>query len=117
MEMVMSKMRLVCVAAALIAYALAVASVIALHEAVGQSASLQSRPTTLKPEIGSRAGPRLIRVASLETGNLPKPWPAPVGHRQPKAADVMATLPDSPDFVDRENASVDHKIRGVCVGC
>jgi len=117
MEMSMNKIRLVCLVVALFAYVVAVASTIAAHAAAGRSASSEARRTTLNLEIDSRATATLTRVASLETGNLPKPWPAPIGHRQPRAADVVTSTPDSPDFLDRENASVDRRIRGVCVGC
>jgi hypothetical protein len=49
---------------------------------------------------------------------LSKPWPAPVGHRQPHAADVIRLMAPGPqDSLDQENASVDHKIHGVCRGC
>jgi hemolysin-activating ACP:hemolysin acyltransferase len=49
---------------------------------------------------------------------LSRPWPAPVGHRQPRAADLIKLLsPESQDFLDQENASVDRRIQGVCRGC
>jgi hypothetical protein len=49
---------------------------------------------------------------------LSKPWPAPVGHRQPRATDLIKLMaPDSQDSLDQENASVDRKIQGVCRGC
>lgn len=56
-----------------------------------------------------------ISLAGHETAT--RPWSAPVGHRQPRAADAMTPTPNSPDFLDQENASVDRKIKGVCVGC
>ena len=46
-----------------------------------------------------------------------RPWSAPVGHRQPRAADIGSPTPEANDFVDQENARVDHMIKGVCVGC
>lgn len=45
-----------------------------------------------------------------------RPWTAPVGHRQPHAADVPATTMGSQDFL-QEDANVDRKIAGVCRGC
>jgi hypothetical protein len=48
---------------------------------------------------------------------LAKPWPAPTGHRQPRAADVIELTPGSPDPLDQENASIDRKIQGICRGC
>ena len=46
-----------------------------------------------------------------------KPWTAPVGHRQPRAADAPATTTGSLDFLDQEDADVDRKINGICRGC
>lgn len=43
-----------------------------------------------------------------------RPWSAPVGHRQPRAADVPAS---TTVHIDPEEAVVDRKIRGVCRGC
>ena len=45
-------------------------------------------------------------------------WPAPVGHRQPRAADIpssesgKASLP-----LDQEDVAVDRKINSICRGC
>jgi hypothetical protein len=44
-----------------------------------------------------------------------KPWPAPVGHRQPRAIDIPASA--SHQSLDPEDANVDRKISGVCRGC
>ena len=44
-----------------------------------------------------------------------KPWSAPVGHRQPYAADVPA--PPSAEAVEQEDADVDRKISNICRGC
>jgi len=49
----------------------------------------------------------------LET--MTRPWSAPVGHRQPRAADIPA--PASQQSLDDEDANVDRKISGVCRGC
>lgn len=46
-----------------------------------------------------------------------KPWTAPIGHRQPHAADVPATTMGPLDFLDQEDANVDRKISGICRGC
>jgi hypothetical protein len=43
-----------------------------------------------------------------------KPWSAPVGHRQPRAADLPAS---TPQILDQEDADVDRKIGSVCRGC
>jgi hypothetical protein len=44
-----------------------------------------------------------------------KPWSAPVGHRQPRAADVPASA--SQQLFDQEDAIVDRKISNICRGC
>jgi hypothetical protein len=46
-----------------------------------------------------------------------RPWSAPVGHRQPRAADVPTSMSASRYVLDQEDANVDRKIRGVCRGC
>ncbi|MDN5000566.1 hypothetical protein ACFQZO_06700 [Bradyrhizobium sp. GCM10027634] len=46
-----------------------------------------------------------------------KPWTAPVGHRQPHAADVPPTTMGPQDFLDQEDAMIDRKISGICRGC
>jgi hypothetical protein len=44
-----------------------------------------------------------------------RPWSAPVGHRQPRAADIAPSV--SPQPLDQEDIDVDRKIRGICRGC
>jgi hypothetical protein len=46
-----------------------------------------------------------------------RPWSAPVGHRQPRATDVPASISASQEIVDPEDANVDRKINNVCRGC
>jgi hypothetical protein len=46
-----------------------------------------------------------------------RPWTAPIGHRQPHAADVPSTTLGSRDFLDQEDAYIDRKISGICRGC
>ncbi|GKQ53026.1 hypothetical protein [Bradyrhizobium sp. Ce-3] len=53
--------------------------------------------------------------ASNETAT--RPWSAPVGHRQPRAADIPAATSTSQQIIDQEDAIVDRKIRGICRGC
>ena len=54
-------------------------------------------------------------LAAGETAT--KPWSAPVGHRQPRAADVSTSTSASQPTLDQEDASVDRKISNVCRGC
>ncbi|QPF88244.1 hypothetical protein IC762_24630 [Bradyrhizobium genosp. L] len=53
--------------------------------------------------------------ASNETAT--RPWSAPVGHRQPRAADIPASMSTPQQIIDQEDAMVDRKIRGICRGC
>jgi hypothetical protein len=53
--------------------------------------------------------------ASNETATMP--WSAPVGHRQPRVADIPASTSASQEIIDREDANVDRMIKGVCRGC
>jgi hypothetical protein len=46
-----------------------------------------------------------------------KPWPAPIGHRQPRLADIPASASASQQIIDQEDANVDRKINGICRGC
>jgi hypothetical protein len=48
-----------------------------------------------------------------ETATMP--WSAPVGHRQPQAADVPRKLLEP--ILDEENAKVDRIVKGICRGC
>src|ERR1700730_3682731 len=46
-----------------------------------------------------------------------RPWTAPGGHRQPRAADVPTSTSVSQYVLDQEDANVDRKISGICRGC
>ena len=45
-----------------------------------------------------------------------KPWSAPVGHRQPQAADIPTSI-SLEQTLDEKNARIDRVISGVCRGC
>jgi hypothetical protein len=47
------------------------------------------------------------------------PWPAPVGHRQPRADQVPSEkdLSDPNSAVNREDAALDRSIKSICRGC
>ena len=46
-----------------------------------------------------------------------KPWSAPVGHHQPRAADASASTSASLQIPDQEDANVDRIVGSVCRGC
>ncbi|WMT72937.1 hypothetical protein [Bradyrhizobium sp. Ash2021] len=56
-----------------------------------------------------------VLAAGRETTT--KPWLAPVGHRQPRVADIPASSSPSQQSLDQEDAYVDRKISNVCRGC
>ncbi len=68
---------------------------------------------------GGAAGASAPSVHSSRAGRetATRPWSAPVGHRQPRAADVPPSTSTSQQILDPEDASVDRKIRNVCRGC
>ena len=47
------------------------------------------------------------------------PWPAPVGHRQPRVDQVPSEkdLSNPNDAANREDATLDRKIKSICRGC
>jgi hypothetical protein len=55
--------------------------------------------------------------SSLDKGG--GPWPAPVGHRQPRADQVPSErdLSDPNTAVNREDAALDRSIKSICRGC
>jgi len=54
-------------------------------------------------------------TAVKNSGSVPQ---APVGHRQPRAADVPDDKNMNPnDFLTKENAALDKKLKSICRGC
>jgi hypothetical protein len=62
------------------------------------------------PSISSAAEQRSIRDTIGET----KPWPAPIGHRQPRTADVLPLLEVRSGNDD--DAALDRRLQ-ICRGC
>jgi hypothetical protein len=63
--------------------------------------------------LASIATPAL--AAKVDTTQ--KPWPAPVGHHQPRAADLPKSDLLFRDPLDQEERDVDRKISNMCRGC
>ena len=59
--------------------------------------------------------PQSVRPSMPGHEMATRPWSAPVGHRQPRAADVPTSA--SLSVLDQEDADVDRKISSVCRGC
>jgi hypothetical protein len=74
----------------------------------GGNLGIASTPMASAPSIPSSK-------RGLETTT--RPWSAPVGHRQPRAADVHTSTSVSQQSLDEEDANVDRKINNVCRGC
>ena len=55
-------------------------------------------------------------VKNSGAGGVPS---APVGHRQPRAGDVPdeKNLSNPNDFLSKENAALDKKLKSICRGC
>ena len=68
------------------------------------------------PAAIAQTGNRSTANPSFDKG---EPWPAPVGHRQPRADQVPSekNLSNPNDPVNREDAALDKKIKSICRGC
>jgi hypothetical protein len=69
------------------------------------------------PAAIAQTGSRPSANPSLDKGG--GPWPAPVGHRQPRADQVPPEkdLSDPKNAVNREDAALDRSIKSICRGC
>jgi hypothetical protein len=65
----------------------------------------------LGPAAIAQTGNRSANPTSEKQG----PWPAPVGHRQPRVDQVPPENPN--DATKREDAALDRKIKSICRGC
>ncbi|MDD1529113.1 hypothetical protein C7U92_15410 [Bradyrhizobium sp. WBOS7] len=63
----------------------------------------------------AQTGAKGSTSSGANSGSVP---PAPVGHRQPRAADVPSkTVSDPNDPLSKENQALDKKIKSICRGC
>jgi hypothetical protein len=65
----------------------------------------------------SHSAVRIAMSSMSGPATATKPWPAPVGHRQPRATDIPASAAPSQQMTDPEDANIDRIIRGICRGC
>jgi hypothetical protein len=83
-----------------------------VHEPLECRLSIEAEGGGTPPAPAADALPRGCETITI-------PWSAPVGHRQPQAADVASSKP--PSSIDRalseENARVDQLVKGICRGC
>lgn len=83
-------------------------------------AAIHEQPSVCQLPLDADGKPPAPTASALPQGCETKtlPWSAPVGHRQPQAADVTSSSRLSIDqAVAEENARVDEVIKGVCRGC
>jgi hypothetical protein len=61
----------------------------------------------------------IAQTGTSSSSDKQGPWPAPVGHRQPRADQVPSEKdinnPNNP--ANREDAALDKKIKSICRGC
>jgi hypothetical protein len=69
----------------------------------------------LGPAAIAQTGNRSANQTSEKQG----PWPAPVGHRQPRVDEVPPekNLSDPNNPMNKEDAALDRKIKSICRGC
>ena len=79
--------------------------------------STLSRRRVSRGTAGAMALAPSFRPSMVGKETTTRPWSAPVGHRQPRAADVPTSTSVSKYVLDREDANVDRKISGICQGC
>jgi hypothetical protein len=64
-------------------------------------------------------GPAAFAQTGSSSSGKQGPWPAPVGHRQPRADQVPSEKdnPNATDAMKREDAELDRKLKSICRGC
>jgi len=93
----------------------------AIYHPNGDSRLGPTPPRRRKEVVVSRGSANAMALAPSFRPSMPghetatRPWSAPVGHRQPRAADVPTSA--SLSILDQEDADVDRKIGNVCRGC
>jgi hypothetical protein len=62
-------------------------------------------------------GPAAIAQTGNSSSGKQGLWPAPVGHRQPRADQVPPENSSTTDANKREDAELDRKLKSICRGC
>jgi hypothetical protein len=107
----MTKLTLLGTAAVLsLTFATSLPAQAVIHESAACPLTSQAPADAAPPAPSARWLP-----PGCETSTMP--WSAPVGHRQPQAADVPQATSPFELILDEENARVDRVVRGVCRGC
>ncbi len=90
------------------------------NEALGiASAPLRRREEVLlgRGTADAMALPPSFHLSMVGKETTTRPWTSPVGHRQPRVADVPASTSVSQQSLDQEDANIDRLIGNVCRGC
>jgi hypothetical protein len=62
-------------------------------------------------------GPAVFAQTGNSSSGKQGPWPAPVGHRQPRADQVPPEKDNATEAMKREDAELDRKLKSICRGC
>jgi hypothetical protein len=62
-------------------------------------------------------GPAAVAQTGGSSSGKQGPWPAPVGHRQPRADQVPPEKDNADAAMKREDAELDRKLKSICRGC
>jgi len=63
-------------------------------------------------------GPAAVAQTGNSSSGKQGPWPAPVGHRQPRVDQVPSEKDNSAAAQEkRDDAELDRKIKSICRGC
>jgi hypothetical protein len=85
-----------------------------------EGSMIKFRLLVLVATMATRAlAPSTVHASSANALDVTatRPWSAPIGHRQPRAIDIPASVSVHQQIIDPEDVNVDRKIKGVCRGC
>src|SRR6267378_1336798 len=91
----------------------------AIYHPNGESRLGPTPPRRREEVVVGRGAANAMALASSFRPSMPghetatRPWSAPVGHRQPRAADVPTSTSASRPTVEQEDANVDRKMSNV----
>ena len=81
------------------------------------SSQRQDAPIVNQGTDDATASAASVRPWRAGSETAMRPWAAPLGHHQPRAADVSASTSASQQILGQEDANVDRIVRSVCRGC
>ena len=81
------------------------------------SSQRQNAPIVSRGTDDATASAPSVRPWRAGSETAMRPWAAPLGRHQPRAADVSASTSASQQILGQEDANVDRIVRSVCRGC